>query len=663
MIELIGIEGSHEYRVAQAIKAAFIKQWPGIEESPATEEMVKIAANTKLSGYQVSDIDIVIGAVFKRPRFFAVRRPIKDRDGKSISGVKIRVHDFLAAIEVKGQDSDGISINGDEVNVRYQGKWKSATDQNVKQLHALQKYFVHQHLDAWIYRCVVLDGLSELPKQAGYTRPEAGAVASGFSAGDLLSAIAGVNGVGKWRGEYSLSSSRGEVPRKALEAPIFKKVVPSQLDSARMLRIASRRAEAEELAALLGKQRVHLRGHGGTGKTVMMMQAAHAAFEKHGRRVLVLTYNIALAADIQRLLSLLGVPASYEGGGIDVRTTMSFVSTWLSRLGVTRPEEFDQGDFSGYLKHCEDGLELIEGEAVSRDEIEAIRNADLEGLDYDAIIVDEGQDWPQTEAKLLSAIYGGERISIADGREQLLRGKPTDWSKTLSTGQVADERSLSRCLRMKKNLGIFANSVAGLAGLNWEVEPNDEAAGGRVIILEGKYVDHADLVDQLVASARDAGNEKIDFLHCVPPSEVTEKSNHRTSNLARALHSLGHETWDAVDLDTRRDFPRSIDAFRVVQYDSCRGLEGWTTVLEAFDEGWRWRYDKELDEIAQRDGNALVDPSRAATLAAWRWAMIALTRPIDTLVLCLAEKKGPVIELIREAAKRNPDFVEVLSTR
>ena len=64
MIELIGIEGSHEYRVAQAIKAAFIKQWPGIEDSPAADEIVKIAANTKLSGYQVSDIDIVVGAVF-----------------------------------------------------------------------------------------------------------------------------------------------------------------------------------------------------------------------------------------------------------------------------------------------------------------------------------------------------------------------------------------------------------------------------------------------------------------------------------------------------------------------------------------------------------------------------------------------------------------------
>jgi len=659
MIELIGIDGSHEYAVAAKIKEAFVKQWPGIEHSPATEEHIKIAANAKLSGYKVSDIDIVVGAVFNRPRHFAVRRPIKDREGKSVSGVKVRVQDFFAVIEVKAQDSDGITFNGDEVNVRYQGKWKSATDQNVKQLHALSQYFEHQHLDVWVYRCVALDGISELPRQGGVVTPEAGAVASRFTAGELLSAMAGVNGIGKWRGEYQLSSARLEVARKALEASIFLKIVPSQLDRARMDRIASRRDDAVRLAALLGKQRVHIRGHGGTGKTVMMMQAAHVAYEKHGRRVLVLTYNVALAADIQRLLALLGVPSSYEGGGVEVKTTISFVSTWLYRLGVIAPADFEGGDFLSYEKNCEDGLELIDGGAISADEIEHIKHADLEGLGFDAIIVDEAQDWPQPEAKLLSALYGGEKVSIADGREQLLRGKPTDWSKTLLPGQVADERSLSKCLRMKRNLGIFANSVARLAGLNWEVEPNDVAAGGKVIVVQGRYAEHAKLVDQLVETAKATGNEKIDFLHCVPPGDVLEADGHRASKLSAALNALGHDTWDAVDLNTRRDFPRSIEVFRLVQYDSCRGLEGWTTVLDAFCEAWSWRFERELNELSRREPSTSVDPVRAATLAAWRWSMIALTRPIDTLVICLSSKTGPVAEIILDAARRNPDFVEL----
>ena len=83
MIELIGIPGSHEYEVALAIREAFVAQWPGVDTSPAAEELVKIAANAKLAGYQVSDIDIIVAAIFNRPRHFVIRKPIKDKDGRS----------------------------------------------------------------------------------------------------------------------------------------------------------------------------------------------------------------------------------------------------------------------------------------------------------------------------------------------------------------------------------------------------------------------------------------------------------------------------------------------------------------------------------------------------------------------------------------------------
>ena len=45
MIEVIGIPGSHEYEVALAIKSTLVAQWPGIDTSPAAEEIVKIALN------------------------------------------------------------------------------------------------------------------------------------------------------------------------------------------------------------------------------------------------------------------------------------------------------------------------------------------------------------------------------------------------------------------------------------------------------------------------------------------------------------------------------------------------------------------------------------------------------------------------------------------
>lgn len=656
MIEVIGIEGSREFEVARALRAAFIAQWPGIDETSPEEDCIKIAANTKLSGSQVSDVDIVVGGQLNRARFFAVRRPVKERDGRAVTGVKVRVKNFVCAVEVKSQDSSGISISGDEVNVRYQGEWKSATDQNVKQVHALKRYFANQHLDCFIFRCVALEGIDELPRVGGQPQPDAGVVAGNFSAGEFFSAIAGVNGLDKYKGEYSISSCRPEVITKVLNAPIFKQLVPSRLDRKRMDRIAARKNIAVELAGMLGQKRVHVRGHGGTGKTVMMLQAAHEAYERHGKRTLVLTYNVALAADIRRILALLGVPSSGEGGGVEVRTAMSFVYSWLNKLGTSSGGE--KSSQEEYEKDCQDCLDLLEGGAVSRGDIEAIIDADRDKYDFDVVIVDEAQDWPQAEARLLAALYGGSRISIADGREQLLRGRPTDWSRTLVGDQQSEDRSLTRCLRMKKNLGVFANAVAAQAGLNWQVEPNDEAAGGKVLLLQGVYGDDIELVKKLSGEAHKAGNDPVDFLHCVPASSVNTVGDRRRSDLSTKFVAAGFQTWDAVDEHVRQDFPRSNEAFRVLHYESNRGLEGWATVLDGFDEAIQQREFWELKRL--RDSSEQVtDPSRRARLAAWRWAMISLTRPIDTLVITLRDLASGPAQLLLDVAASHRDFVQV----
>lgn len=655
MIEVIGIPGSHEYDVACKFRDAFAAQWPGIATSPASEEIIRIAANAKLSGYQVSDIDIVIGAVFNRQRHFVVRKLIKDKDGNAITGVKARVQNFFCAVEVKGQDGDGVAFQGDEINVRYKGNWKSATDQNVKQVHALKAYFEHQHLDLFIYRCVVLDGLGELPLTGITTQPEAGAVASVFTAGEFLASIAGVYGLNKWNSEYSVSSCKQEVARKAIDAPMFHQVQPTRIDRQRMDRIVTAMPEAKAFAALLGQQRVHIRGHGGTGKTVLMLQSAHLAYQDHGRRCLVLTYNIALAADIRRLLALLGVPSAIEGGGVEVKTAMSFIYTWLSRLGVKSV----QTGFGDYEKLCAECLEMIDQGAITRADIEQKIDEDPELLCFDAIIVDEAQDWPQPEARLLSAIYGGHKVSIADGREQLLRGKPTDWGRTLSDEHQSQDHSFTRCLRMKRNLGLFANTVARIASLNWEIEPNDQAAGGKVILRRGSYGDDPELVRRVVAKAASAGNEPVDLLHCVPPAAVLAADAGRSSRLSEEFKKMGYATWDGVDDKVRAEFPRSPDLFRILQYDSVRGLEGWATVLDHFDEAWAYKANYWLSHF-NSDPEGPPDPQRAASTAASRWCMIPLTRPMDTLVVTWSDDNSPVVKILLEAARRHSDFVEVL---
>lgn len=652
MIDIIGEPGTEEYDAAVAIADAFDKLWPGLKTSPGEVEHVKIAPNAKLAGYKVSDVDIVVAGFFATPRYFVPRKALLDQEGKRLSGIKVKVENFVVAVEVKGHDAGGINVAGDEVTVRYPEGWKSATGQNVDQVHALGKYFEHQHLSAWIYRCLALQGIPALPVSNGTAVPEAGAVAFGFSGTDFLTAIAGVNGVRKFGRDYVISSAPMAKARKIVEASIFRSIVPTRLDRAKMDRIAARRSESRELASLLGTSMVRLKGHGGTGKTIMLLQAAHEAYALHGKRCLVLTYNIALAADITRLLALMRIPGSSEGGGVEVKSVMAFIYTWLNRLGLEDGEADD--DFDTYVDKCKAALEWIDSGTVSREDIARTKDLDQSLLDFDVVLVDEGQDWPQPEADLLSRLYDSKTILVADGLDQLVRGERTNWHSAAGGKDKVLEKSLARSLRMKRSLGVFVNTVADRAGLNWSIEPNDEAAGGKIVIANRPYDQLGDLRRALVEEARKAGNFPIDLLHCVPSTGVVQTAEGPRSHLAKLFESEGLETWDAVNRATRRDFPRSLETYRVVQYESCRGLEGWVTVLDGLDEFWKAKFEQSLSQASAIQD--FTSPQARASRVAWQWVMIALTRPIDTLVITLRDPTSEVARVLAEATAKHGDL-------
>jgi hypothetical protein len=660
MIRIIGLHGSDEYMAALAIRDALARLWPGVLSSPRGDDDVLIAANVKLSGYRVSDVDVVVAATFNRKRYFVPSFALRDREGVAVAGSPVRVASIVAAIEVKGQDARGIRFVSGEAYARYNDGWKSATAQNIEQVHAVKQYFSDQHADAWVYRCVILDGVSDLAVDATNPNPATGAVPHGFTGAEFLTALAGVSPLQRWGRDPVVSSAPPERMSRVLASSIFREITPSRLDRLRMDRIAARPDEARRIGELLGTRRVHVRGHGGTGKTVLMLQAAHEAYRQHGRRVLVLTFNKALAADISRSLSLLRVPARSDGGGVEVRRAISFLSSWLRRLGVLVPEA-GQG-FEQFRLACREALTAFNAGALAVSDVARVLAEDPEKFLFDAILIDEAQDWPQGEADLIARIYGGHRIALADGIDQLVRGAPTDWRRTIPQDSEQHHLSLATCLRMKRNLGRFANDVACEASLNWEVRPNDQAAGGRVIVLTGHYEDYRELQRSLLKDAVAAQNDKVDLLHCVPPSSVFIDDGRKCSMLGKELRAAGHDVWDGVDPTVRNDFPRTVSEFRIVQYESCRGLEGWTVVLDGLDEQLA---NKELEYrhalATEHDGAWLPAAQRAKHLA-WLWCMMPLTRPIDTLVIVLRNPGSECGRMLLKVASRHPDFCEVVSS-
>jgi hypothetical protein len=123
------------------------------------------------------------------------------------------------------------------------------------------------------------------------------------------------------------------------------------------------------------------------------------------------------------------------------------------------------------------------------------------------------------------------------------------------------------------------------------------------------------------------------------------------------FRSWGEEVWDGVSRDLRRTYPTSVEQLRIVQYDSCRGLEGWTVINLAVDDFYEykrrsWKPPEDLPPGVYPD-----DPKLAAQFAA-RWMLIPLTRGIDTLVLQIGSASSAVGQALGDLVPKCGDFLE-----
>ena len=159
--------------------------------------------------------------------------------------------------------------------------------------------------------------------------------------------------------------------------------------------------------------------------------------------------------------------------------------------------------------------------------------------------------------------------------------------------------------------------------------PNFHAPGGRVIVVDGDYFADEALHTQLNRASTEAKNTPIDFLYCVPPSLVSSDSDaNRYSLPGMLLTEWGASVWDGVDAKVRQTIPCDNNAFRVITYDSCRGLEGWTCVLLALDDF----YNHKMRVFDADEGGAADTPEEMAGL----WSLVAMLRAMDTLVITLS---------------------------
>ncbi|WP_200869152.1 hypothetical protein, partial [Pseudomonas aeruginosa] len=88
-------------------------------------------------------------------------------------------------------------------------------------------------------------------------------------------------------------------------------------------------------------------------KTVRLIRMAYQAYDEFGLRVVLLTYNKALVADLRRLLTLLGAKDSVGEGSISIKTIHSFMREWLLALGfISKQEPNFLEAYEEYKKKC-----------------------------------------------------------------------------------------------------------------------------------------------------------------------------------------------------------------------------------------------------------------------------------------------------------------------
>jgi len=396
------------------------------------------------------------------------------------------------------------------------------------------------------------------------------------------------------------------------------------------------------------------RGRAGTGKTVGLIRNAIQLVEDKHKRVLMLTYNKALVSDMRRLFTLAELPDLFEESCISINTMQAYFYRLISKLlydGKLDGEEF----INEYQKFIREILEFIDSDEEAIKYIKELCEKDCT-LDWDYILIDEAQDWTNFEKELIMKLYKPENIIIADGGQQFVRDvEMCDWTLV----KEKNVTKLKQCLRQKSNLVKFINHLLSEYGtIGGKIISSEKLYGGKIIILEDKsklYEIHKEEMEKL----RKAGNIAYDMLYLVPHTMVEKDEEERHFKYTYEFEKNGIFLWDGTNEENRGSYGVDADEIRLLQYDSARGLEGWTVFCLEFD---KFLESKEKLFNPDQNNNALMLESTEERRNKYilNWALIAMTRAIDTLVITIDNPESEIGKILEKIAKEYPDYVTLI---
>lgn len=672
-------EPSDELTAAQNIVSQ-LKELNQFKKDDDFECIILIEPN--LGNASVKEPDIIMICKFEKPMSFSFQPPLEhsfnDKEQDKIIHSKItavKLENFIAVVEVKGQTANFTKFNENnalEVYYKKKNRWENATGQNNKQIYYIKNYLSRNREDTpkvagFVYLHNVKKSQfknhhkKDFPINlrchdhgAGFIESIAHQIIQFRSTSYLQKyAPAVVGSCYKNQGiDYYLKLDwRQSNPR------------PSMFDMKRMNAIA-KKVEPWHFEDL-SERMIEYSGLGGTGKTIKLLQIAYQTYKEEQKDVLFLTYNWALIIGLRLTMTHMSIPHISSGGGIFVESCSRFFWNILKNLGFISNEDRDEIDrnrsaydeiYKEALTDCVKQLQTLNDEEVG----ELLRqSSDHEFQVFSEIVlVDEGQDWMPEEQFILEKVFKTKNILVAHGKGQETRGMPTVWGKHLKVSRKREEdcdkriHILTKALRMRGNLGTFVKTFADLTltdEMYKRLEPNPEALEGEVIIIEGDYFKESDLRKELQNKRESEAGDvyPLDLLHIVPPGMKVSDFNH---GLDESL------IWDGIGRESRKEMPVSERQVRWVNYRSCRGLEGWITFNHYLDDYWEYEFNTQKIDIAQGSlfENATEEQKKNE---AFRWVLIALTRPIDSTVITIRDKNSELGKVLQEIHERHSSFI------
>lgn len=346
---------------------------------------------------------------------------------------------------------------------------------------------------------------------------------------------------------------------------------------------------------------------------------------------------------------------------------------------------------------------LLEGEKENTLSVKALKTKIKKSIGghkgKGTVFIDEAQDCHELEKQILFAIYGAPNIVISTGgKEQLIRHVELCNWKVLNQKAIPHKeyRTVNKSFRIKKSVLNFCNFIAAKYKIELKLEPFQTEDDGELILdfrrtnsdselqeifkslsLKGKInnctpcesilvlIDSSSKASDfgLVAENDDSNitmlKGKINEFGNIEDSKQVSKTSWKFKNTLEKENELLF--WDGA-LDDKSDLliPNPTET-RLIFYESCRGLEAWSVTCFNIDKFFNQkREDPDAEKYLMGDLFSGLQNEERKDMYAGTWALMAITRAIDTLYLKFDNPDSSFSKVVLEYINQNPTAAKVL---